>query len=285
MTALPAWSPRPVITDPVDAARAADQLAAGLVVAHGFANFYALTARGDADTVRRVNRMKGRPADQVGSITGPPAGLADVFDLTALPPGLSRRTVLDLMDAFFTLGPFGFRGPAAAAVPDHLTAPDSGVRTAQVIAPGYACPSNDLLSRAQRQTGDLLYITSANRSRHLTGAADSPAHWRASGLYAEFGDEPGLVVVEHGDEAAARARYSRHSPMSTTVLDLHRVVRVSDDPRPQLIMERHGSLPVEVVRDVLSDLGYGLVLGAGAQRRLVRRDYPAPGRGRGRHPG
>lgn len=279
MTALPAWSPRPVITDPVDAARAADQLAAGFVVAHGFANFYAITTRADAETVRRVNQLKGRPADQVGSITGPPAGLADAFDLTALPTGLSRRRALDLLDAFFTLGPFGFRGPAAAGVPDHLTASDSGIRTAQVIAPGYTCPSNDFLSRALRRTGDdLLYITSANRSRHLTGAEDSPAHWRAAGLFSEFGDEPGLVVVEHEDEAGARSRYPHHAPMSTTVLGLHRVVRVADDPRPQLILERHGSLPVDVVRSVLADLGYGLALGPGARHRLVARDYGPPTR-------
>ncbi len=283
MTALPAWSPRAVISDPADAARAADQLAAGRVIAHGFANLYAFTTRCDAATVRRVNLLKGRPADQVGSITGPPAGLADIFDLTALPAGLSRRRVLDLLDAFFTLGPFGFRGPAAPGVPDHLTAPDSDVRTAQVIAPGYACPSNDFLSRALRRTGDdLLYVTSANRSRHLTGAEDSPAHWRAAGLYTDFGDEPGLVVVEHDDEAAARARYPRHAPMSTTVLGLHRVVWIAADPRPHLIVERHGSLPVEVVRRVLADLGYGLVLGPGAQRRLAGRDYSQPARRGGR---
>lgn len=54
-----------------DAARAVSE---GRVVAHGFGNIYALTSRADADTVRAVNRLKGRPAGQTGSITVPPTG-------------------------------------------------------------------------------------------------------------------------------------------------------------------------------------------------------------------
>lgn len=47
------------------------------------------------------------------------------------------------MDDFYALGPFGFRGPAAAHVPNQLTQPADGVRTTQLIAPGDACASND----------------------------------------------------------------------------------------------------------------------------------------------
>jgi hypothetical protein len=47
---------------------------------------------------------------------------------------------------------------------------------------------------------DLLHITSANRSRQRTGAAQEPAHWRAVGIAAEF---PGFVLVRHRDEARA----------------------------------------------------------------------------------
>jgi hypothetical protein len=50
-----------------DAAAAAAALAGGAVIAHGFANFYAITTRADADTVRGVNLLKGRPSGQVGS--------------------------------------------------------------------------------------------------------------------------------------------------------------------------------------------------------------------------
>src|SRR4051794_29424636 len=139
---------RRVLNTAADAAWGADVLASGAVVAQGFANFYVITTKPDAETVRAVNLMKGRPPGQVGSITGPPAVLRDVWDFSRLPAGLSRRRVLNLMDAFWGLGPFGFRGPAAASVPAHLSLVEDGVRTAQVIAPGYTCPSNDFLRRS-----------------------------------------------------------------------------------------------------------------------------------------
>ena len=258
----------------IDAERSAQALAAGAIVAHAFANFYVITTRADQETVRRVNLMKGRPAGQVGSITGPPSAIPAVWDFRQLPAGLTKRSVLQLIDTLFGMGPFGFRGPAAAWVPAHLTFPDGAVNTAQVIAPGYACPSNDFLGRSIRASGDdLLYITSANRSRHLTGAEDSPAHWRAAGLRAEFGDEPGFLVVEHDDEDLARARYPRHAPMSTTVIGFHRVEHVPGDPRPHLILERHGSMHIDDVRSVLDSLGFGLVVGRKARTRLLQRDY------------
>lgn len=257
-----------------DAGFAARALDAGAVVAHAFANFYAITTRADEATVRRVNLMKGRPPTQVGSITAPPNAIRDAWDFGELPTGLTRRRILQLVDAFFTLGPFGFRGPAAGHIPPHLTMTDGPITTAQVIAPGYACDSRDFLAAALRVTGDdFLYITSANRSRHVTGAADSPAHWRAEGLRAEFGDEPGFLLVEHEDEAAARARYPRYLPMSTTILGFHRVEHVTGDRRPHLVLERQGSIPVDDVRSVLDDFGLGLVLGPRARTRPTVRDY------------
>ena len=274
MTALAA-SVRPLmIEDAAACATTARQLAEGAVVAHAFANFYVITTRVEAETVRRVNVMKGRPPDQVGSITGSPAALWEVWDLDELPDGLDLRTLRTLVDTFFALGPFGFRGPAAPSVPPHLTLPEGGITTAQVIAPGYACPSNTFLGRARRACGDdLLYITSANRSRHLTGADDSPAHRRADGLLAEFGDEDGFVLLAHSDEAAARPRYPRHLPMSTSILGFHTVIRRPGDPRPHLILDRHGSLAIADVRAVLAGLGFGLVIGPKAESRLQLRDY------------
>ncbi len=268
--------PRDVLTidDPADCASAARRLATGGIVAHAFANFYAIITRGDADTVRRVNALKGRPPGQVGSVTGSPAALWEAWDLDRLPDGLDRRAVRTLVDTFFALGPFGFRGPAAASLPPHLTVPEGEVTTAQVIAPGYACPSNSFLGRARAACGDdLLYITSANRSRHLTGADDSPAHWRAEGLLAEFGAEDAFCLVAHSDEAAARARYPRYLPMSTTILGFHTLIRRPGDPRPHLVLERHGSMPVADVRAVLAGLGYGLIIGPRAETRLQLRDY------------
>jgi tRNA A37 threonylcarbamoyladenosine synthetase subunit TsaC/SUA5/YrdC len=272
-TAWPAH-PRWVVGDADDRQAAALALAGGAVVGAAFGNFYGLVTRADASTVRATNVLKGRPPQQVGSVTAPPGAVTDAWDLDRLAPELGRTTALAVVDALLALGPFGFRGPARADVPPHLVAADRGVPTAQVIAPGHRCPSNDFLVRALRATGDrFLYVTSANRSRHATGAEDSPAHWRAVGLAAEFGGSPDFVLLEHDDEEAARRRHPHHLPMSTSVLALHRTTTVPGDARPHLVLERHGSLSSEVVRDVLSGLGLGLVVGPGATARLQPRDY------------
>jgi hypothetical protein len=259
------------LTDAHDVAYAARALASGAVVGHGFANFYVITTRSDAETVRRVNIMKGRPPAQVGSITTTPSRIPTVWDWSRLPAPLTRRRVLGVIDTFFGLGPFGFRGPAAPHIPGHLTSPDAGVSTAQVIAPGYACPANEFLARAADATDDdLLYITSANRSRHLTGADDSPAHWRARGLRDEFADQ--LLLLEHPDEDAARRGYPTYLPMSTTILGFHRVT-MGVDGRPSLRLERHGSMHIDQVRDHLDRLGFGLTVAPGARTRLRLRQY------------
>ena len=99
-----------------------------------------------------------------------------------------------LIDTFFGLGPFGFRGPAASHVPGPPDARRTpAIRTAQVIAPGYACPSNDFLALAadRAATRPALHhlgqpVPAPDRRRRL------PAHWTAAGLRAEFGDEPEL---------------------------------------------------------------------------------------------
>ena len=81
---------RTVISDPAAVSRAAHALADGAVVAQAFGNFYVITTRADEPTVRGVNLMKGRPPNQVGSITGPPAALPEVWDLDRLPDRLPR---------------------------------------------------------------------------------------------------------------------------------------------------------------------------------------------------
>ena len=58
-------STRLVLSDPRDVEIVAGALAAGAVVGHAFGNFYVITTRPDAATVRSVNLMKGRPVDQV----------------------------------------------------------------------------------------------------------------------------------------------------------------------------------------------------------------------------
>ena len=260
-----------VLDRPDDAALAARLLAEGRLVAHGFANLYALTARGDA--VQRLNALKGRPRGQTGSLTAPTGRVLDAVDLARLPACLSRGLVEDVVAALTSIGPIGFRGPAAAHVPPGLTATDGPTTTAQVIVPGDACPSQRFLAAAAAAVpSGLLAITSANRSRHVTGAADAPAHWRADGLRAELADAVDLVWLEHADEAAARARFARHSPVSTSVVALHRAERAHG--RVHLVLERQGSLAAPEVARVLAALSLGLTVAPGAAVRLVPRSYP-----------
>jgi hypothetical protein len=250
---------------------AADALAAGTVVGHGFANIYMISAGADAATVRRVNTMVGRPTSQVGSISTTRSRIAEMWDWDRIPAPLNRRRVLGVMDAFFGLGPFGFRGPAAAHIPAHLSFVEAGIRATEVVAPGYACPSNEFLEHALEATQDKhLHITSATRSRQVSAADDSPAHWKARALRAEFGDQ--LLMLEHEDEQATRRRYLGYQPMSTTVLAFHRL-GIPQAGRPTLVLERHGSLHVHQVRQQLDELGFGLTLAPSARNRLLLRDY------------
>jgi hypothetical protein len=270
----PPPSGRLVLSHPRACQSAATALADGAVIAHGFANFYVMTTRPDRDTVRSVNLMKGHPADQVGSITTTPLRIPLVYDWSRLPSGLTRQEVLCLMDALLELGPFGFRGPAASHIPDHMAQIDAGVRTAQVIVPGYACPSNEFLARALAATGqEILYITSANRSRHVSGSEDEPAHYLGDGLRTEFGHHPMFFLLEHADEEVVRRHYSMHAPMSTTIVAFLKVIGPGSDGRRTLIVERHGSFHVEDLRRIVHPLGFDLVLGPKATRRLLQRDY------------
>jgi hypothetical protein len=46
-----------------------------------------------------------------------------------------------------------------------------------------------------------------------------------------------------------------------------------DRGRPALMIERHGSLPLDKIAEVLDDFGFGYVLGPKAQTRLAQHDY------------
>ena len=98
------------VDDPADVRAAANALADGAVVATAFGNFYVIVTRPDAATVRGVNLAKGRPVDQVGSITTAAAGSPGMFDWTRLSPLLPRPDARADGRALRP-GPFGFRGP------------------------------------------------------------------------------------------------------------------------------------------------------------------------------
>ncbi|MFD7976129.1 hypothetical protein [Streptomyces sp. NPDC059071] len=286
------------LDEPAAVRRAADELADGRAVLHGFAGLYALTARPEPEAVARVNRLKGRPEGQPGSVTTVPSLVPGLFDWTRLPAELPRRQVWSLMEELYELGPFGFRGPAADRLPGHLTAVRDGVRTVQVIAPGRLCPSNEFLAAAldrirsgpepepapgtrphaeprtephtqpraepgpkagpkSRPSGGFLFVTSANRSRELP-------HWRGDGAVRDFGHEPGVRILAHRDDEAARRRYPHHAPVSVSIVSFHRPAGRGRAGLPALTLERPGSLSAEHIRSVAANHGFSLVVAPAA---------------------
>lgn len=253
------------ITSGSDRWFAAQAVDVGATLFYAFGNFCAVAGAPRRQAIERINLQKGRPVNQVGSLTTVKSRFPAVFDWDALPDGLSKEVVLALFDAFFALGPMGFRGPAAPAVPRELASYDAEVRTAQLIGPGYRCPSNDLVDAAIGFIGcDYLFVTSANVSSGVTGAVE-PAHYDMAGIQRDFGKEEGVVLIGHRDEGAVRASYPQHLPMSTSILAFHKVVDGG------LVLERHGSLDVADVAAIVKEFGFDVVLGPGAQERLPTR--------------
>jgi hypothetical protein len=130
-----------------------------------------------------------------------------------------------------------------------------------------------LIEQALARTGTaFLFITSANLSHTATGTQEEAAHYRLAGIQADFGHLPGVVLVAHPDEAAARRAYLQHVPQSTSILVFHRLL-TDEAGRPALCLERHSSLPAAAVAALLARHGLGLVLGRGATHRLPQRQY------------
>jgi tRNA A37 threonylcarbamoyladenosine synthetase subunit TsaC/SUA5/YrdC len=261
------------LDDPESRALAASATAVGAALFYSFGNFCAIAAHPDRRSVVRINLLKGRPENQVGSVTTTRDRVDALFDWAQLPDGLSREQVLRLLDDFYELGPMGFRGPAQASIPSQVATLDGETRTTQLIAPGYRCPSNELLADVLERAGvEYLFITSANVSSGVTGRVE-PAHYDLRGMQDDFGDCDGIVVIGHRDEGRVRASYPRHLPMSTSILAFH---KLSDEGgRPALILERHGSLHVDDVRAVAERHGFGLSLAPTARERLPLRDDAA----------
>lgn len=227
----------------------------GAALFYGFGNFCALAALPDLSSMQRINRLKGRPAWQAGSVTTDPWRAHRVFDWD----GVERERIEALMDDFLTLGPIGFRGPASRIVPEHLTVDG----TAQWISPGLACPSNALVGETLNRAGeDLLFITSANTSSNVSGQVEA-AHCEMRAIRDEFGHRPEAVLIGHPNEESVRARYPYHLPCSTTIIAFH---------QGHLVLERHGSLGIEHARVLAARHGYALDVAPGAHERVpVRR--------------
>jgi tRNA A37 threonylcarbamoyladenosine synthetase subunit TsaC/SUA5/YrdC len=247
-----------------DRRAAARATAGGAALFYGFGNFCALAALPGHASVRRINRLKGRPGGQAGSVTSDPSRMALAFDWSRVPG--EPEIVLSLMADFMALGPIGFRGPAAAGVPDHLTVTDGMLRTVQHISPGVRCRSNALVRETLELSGeDMLFVTSANGSSHVTRQVEA-AHYEMAAIRAEFGHRNDIVMIGHENEEANRLAYPRHLPCSTSIVSFHRDVREGE--RPALVLERHGSLGIDDVRTVAARHGYGLKVAPGGYARL-----------------
>jgi hypothetical protein len=245
--------------------------ALGAALFYSFGNFCAVAAHPRLESVQRVNLMKGRPVGQVGSVTTTPDRIDGLFAWELLPGGVTRDRILALIDDLYERGPMGFRGPARAGIPDQVVSVDGGVRTTQIIAPGYRCDSNDLIGGVLDRIGeDYLFITSANVSKGVTGKVEA-AHYDLAGMQDDFGDRDGIVLIGHRDEPAVRATYPDHLPMSTSILAFHRAA-ANGAASPTLLLERHGSLGYEDVRAAAERHGFDVSLGDRAQARLPLRE-------------
>ena len=209
-----------MLTDPADVQHAADALADGGVVGHGFANVYAITTRPDADIVQRVNHMHDRPADGPGSITVPPERIPDLFDWTQLPPGLTRRSVLRAVDAFYRFGAIRVSrsGRRAPSFPPDLPRGgrrDDASHRARLQLPIERLPGPGACRRGHRRTPHRL---------GKPGPTTAPA--------SRFSSIRTMTLLGLGTPATQAT--------SATILGFHRPVRVAGDRRPQLLLERHG---------------------------------------------
>jgi hypothetical protein len=262
---LPAMEPILDIADLPQRREAAEATAEGAALFYAFGNFCALAARPDLESLQAMNRLKGRPLDQVGSVTTTPERAKLVFDWdrVQLPWSALVATMADL----HALGPIGFRGPAARRIPDHLTVTEAGVRTVQLISPGDVCPSNALVADALDLIGeDILYITSANTSSHVSKQVEA-AHFEIREIQREFGRRDDVVLIGHRNERAIRRQYPRHLPCSTSIVAFH---------EGHLVLERLGSLDAATIDAVAKRHGLALAIGPNAGERVPVRKAARP---------
>jgi hypothetical protein len=262
---LPGMQPILDIADLAQRRAAAEATAEGAALFYAFGNFCALAAKPDLASLQAMNRLKGRPLDQVGSVTTTPerTKLAFDWDAVQLPWSALVATMADL----HALGPIGFRGPAAGLVPDHLTATDGGIRTVQVISPGDVCPSNALVGDILDLIAEeILYITSANTSSHVSKQIEA-AHFEIREIQREFGHRDDVVLIGHRNERAIRRQYLRHLPCSTSIVAFH---------KGYLVLERAGSLDAQIIEEIASRHGLELEIGPNGRERVPVRKSTRP---------
>jgi hypothetical protein len=253
------------IADLAQRREAAEATADGAALFYAFGNFCALAAKPDLASLEAMNRLKGRPLHQVGSVTTTPERAKLVFDWDQVQ--IPWSALVATMSDLHTLGPIGFRGPAAGFIPDHLTVTDKGVRTVQLISPGDICPSNALIGDILDLIGeDVLYITSANTSSNVTGQVEA-AHFEIRAVQNEFGHRDDVVLIGHRNERAIRRQYPRHRACSTSIVAFH---------EGHLVLERLGSLDALTILEVANRHGLSLTIGEGAETPVPERRAARP---------
>ncbi len=256
-----------------DLETAALAVSLGAVIVYGFGNLNAIASHPHLEAVKYVNQTKGRPENQPGSITTTKSHIESVFDWAQLPKTLKKEQVLKLIDLLYNIGPFGFRGPAAAHIPDHLTTPNQSGRSTQLITPGYFCPSNQLLEKIFEQSGiNFLFATSPNISRHLTGTNEEAAHYKMSGVQKDFGKKSGYFMIAHDNENLAHQNYPHHDPMSTSIIAFDQEYRTPDG-KPAILLDRHGSLHLDYIIPIVKACDLDIILSEKAKQRLSVRKY------------
>lgn len=295
------WQTRHWSMDNVISRRRAGQaLAAGIPGFVEFGNFKALMFHPHIESMKTVNVAKGRDEIQVASVVTTKEHIESLVDWDKLPGGLRKEDVMNMIHSFYDrtsvdangsgnphaefAGPFGFRFPAADHIPNHLVSVDklTGLRSVQLIAPGYDCLSNDVVANALKAMKDrdpnqpnYLAITSANPSGRKT-RKDEPAHYLRRGIQAEFHNyEPGFFIMGHRTEnieEEVRNSYKHHDPNSTTILDFTRA-SAGEYGWPVIHMARHGSLSDEHTEMIVNSFGMELVIDEKARPKLELRDY------------
>lgn len=279
------------ITSELHQVRAGYALASGAPGIIRFGNFFAMLSDAHEESVRSVNKKKGRTIDQTSSVVTTREHIDSLFDWDKLPEGLTKVDVNSMMDAFYDksdanphaefAGPFGFRGPAAAHIPDHLTSIDeeTGIRTVQLIAADYDDLSNKVISiglKAKKEIGgddqpNYFAITSVNESSKSTGK-DEPAHWLMRGVKQTFPNGFFLLGDRNQErEYETGSLYPKHEQNSTTIIDFSRTQDV--DGRSAVYLARHGSLSDQDTTQVVNNVGLGLIIDASARPNLKLREY------------
>jgi hypothetical protein len=87
-----------------------------------------------------------------------------------------------------------------------------------------------------------------------------------------FQHHKGILMMRHPNEQEARARYPEYAPMSTSIVGFYEL-HSDERGQPALMVERHGSLPLGTIAQVLASFGFGYVLGPKAQTRLAQHEY------------